>query len=54
VAGIRVRGETRDLIFRNNIVRDTRAEPTQSIGILLEEKVGSVVLDGNKVEAERR
>src|SRR5213078_3022186 len=24
-AGIRVRGETRDLVFRNNIIRDTRA-----------------------------
>ena len=23
-AGIRVRGETRDLIFKNNIIRDTR------------------------------
>jgi len=53
VAGIRVRGETRDLIFKNNVVRDTRAEPKQSIGIQLEEKVGSVVLDGNKVEAAK-
>ncbi len=53
VAGIRVRGETRDLIFKNNVIRDTRAEPKQSIGIQLDEKVGSVVIDGNKVEAAK-
>jgi hypothetical protein len=53
VAGIRVRGETRDLIFKNNIIRDTRAEPKQIIGIQLEEKVGPVVLEGNKVEAAK-
>jgi hypothetical protein len=53
VAGIRVRGETRDLIFKNNLIRDTRAEPKQTIGIQLDEKVGPVVLDGNKVEAAK-
>ena len=52
-AGIRVRGETRDLQFRNNIIRDTRppAEQTQTVGIRIEEQVGEVVLEGNRIEA---
>ncbi len=55
VAGIRVRGETRDLIFKNNIIRDTRAgnEQRQKVGIRLDEKVGPVTLDDNKVDAAR-
>ena len=34
-AGIRIRGETNDLVFRNNVIRDTRPEAsqTQTIGI---------------------
>jgi polygalacturonase len=54
-AGIRVRGETRDLILKNNIIRDTRSagERKQTIGIRLEEKVGPITLEGNKVEAAR-
>lgn len=52
-AGIRVRGETHDLVFKNNIIRDTRpgGEGKQTIGIQLEEKVGAVTLEGNQVEA---
>jgi parallel beta-helix repeat protein len=50
-AGIRVRGETHDLVFKNNIIRETRPEGKQSIGIQLEEKVGAVTLEGNQVEA---
>lgn len=52
-AGIRVRGETHDLVFKNNIIRDTRpgSEGKQTIGIQLEEKVGAVTLEGNQVEA---
>lgn len=52
-AGIRVRGETRDLIFKDNIIRDTRpvGERKQTIGIRLDEKVGAVTLEGNKIEA---
>lgn len=51
--GIRVRGETRDLVFRNNRIRDTRppAERRQTVGIQLEEKVGSVLLEGNEIDA---
>lgn len=52
-AGIRVRGETRDLVFRNNIIRDTRptGERRQTVGIRIEEPAGQVVLDGNQIEA---
>ena len=55
VAGIRVRGETRDLILKNNIIRDTRSgsEQKQKVGIRLEEKVGPITLDGNQVEAAK-
>jgi parallel beta-helix repeat protein len=52
-AGIRVRGETKNLVFRNNIIRDTRpaGEASQTIGIRIEEQAGEVLLDGNKIEA---
>jgi hypothetical protein len=52
-AGIRVRGETRELVFKNNVIRDTRpaGERKQTIGIRLDEKVGAVRLEGNKIEA---
>jgi parallel beta-helix repeat protein len=52
-AGIRVRGETRDLVLKDNVIRDTRpqAERKQLTGIRLEEKVGPVELQNNKVEA---
>jgi len=53
-AGIRIRGETNDLVFRNNVIRDTRpdASQTQTVGIRIEEQVGQVVLDGNKIDAK--
>jgi hypothetical protein len=52
-AGIRVRGEAKDLVFKNNTIRDTRTGDAklQTSGILIEEKVGSVDLEGNKIEA---
>ncbi len=52
-AAIRVRGETRDLIFQSNTIRDTRPleKQTQTVGILLEEKVGKVDLTQNEIEA---
>lgn len=54
-AGIRVRGETHDLIFKDNIIRDTRpaGERRQTVGIRLDEKVGAVALEGNRIEAAR-
>jgi parallel beta-helix repeat protein len=52
-AGIRVRGQTHDLVFKDNLIRDTRpdGQRTQKAGIRLEEKVGPVQLEGNKIEA---
>lgn len=54
-AGIRIRGETNDLVFRNNTIRDTRddGQKTQTVGILIEETVGKVTLDGNTIEAKK-
>ncbi len=54
-AGIRVRGETHDLIFKNNIIRDTRVESErkQTVGIRLDQKVGVVTMEGNRVEAAK-
>ena len=54
-AGIRIRGETRDVIIRNNIIRDTRPEgsQTQSVGIRTEENVGPVELLKNLIEARK-
>lgn len=53
-AGIRIRGQTNDLVFKNNAIRDTRPQDsqTQAVGILIEEQVGNIVLDGNKIEAK--
>jgi parallel beta-helix repeat protein len=55
-AGIRIRGETRDLVFRNNIIRDTRAPEArkQTVGIRIEEPAGAVVLEGNQIEAKTK
>ncbi len=52
-AGIRVRGETRDLVFRNNVIRDTRTAEarTQTTGIRIEEQAGDVILEANQIEA---
>jgi polygalacturonase len=52
-AGIRVRGETRDLVFRENVIRDTRSPETrrQAVGIRIEEGVGPVTLEGNQIDA---
>jgi len=53
VAGIRIRGETRDLVFTGNTIRDTRPEGSrhQTIGIQVEEKVGPLIIDGNSIDA---
>ena len=43
------------MIFKNNVIRETRpgGEAKQTIGIQLEENVGTLTLDGNQVEAAR-
>ncbi len=53
-AGIRIRGHTNGLVFRDNIIRDTRPDEdrTQTTGILMEEHVGAVTLAGNRIEAK--
>ena len=55
-AGIRVRGETKDLVFRNNIIRDTRPPEArkQAVGIRIEEPAGKVVLEGNEIDAKTK
>ena len=55
-AGIRVRGETRDLVFRNNVIRDTRSGDArkQTVGIRIEDGVGHLTLDGNQIDAETK
>jgi parallel beta-helix repeat protein len=52
-AGIRVRGATTDLVFKGNVIRDTRTGDarTQTVGIRLEEQVGAVTTEGNRIEA---
>lgn len=54
-AGIRIRGETEGLIFEDNTIRDTRddASQTQTIGVLIEENVGEISLNDNKIEAQK-
>jgi parallel beta-helix repeat protein len=53
-AGIRIRGQTNNLVFKNNIIRDTREDKLQSqtVGIRIEEQVGQIILEGNKIKAK--
>lgn len=53
-AGIRIRGKTNNLVFKNNVIRDTRTgdSQTQTVGILIEENVGHVILEGNRIDAK--
>lgn len=55
VAGIRIRGETRDLVFKDNIIRDTRPvdQQKQTVGIQIEPKVGRIILINNMIQAKR-
>ncbi|NQT03252.1 MAG: right-handed parallel beta-helix repeat-containing protein [Planctomycetes bacterium] len=54
-AGIRIRGQTNNLVFKNNIIRDTRKKELQSqtVGIRIEGQVGKVILEGNKIKAKK-
>lgn len=54
-AGIRIRGETDGLVFENNTIRDTRRDPeqTQTTGVLIEQRVGSVTLLDNRIDAAK-
>lgn len=52
-AGIRVRGEPSGLIFEDNVLRDTRvgAQQRQTVGILVEDRVGPTQIETNQIEA---
>jgi hypothetical protein len=54
--GIRVRGETKDLQFTGNVIRETRkeGERKQTVGVLIEEKAGAVILEDNVIEAKTK
>jgi parallel beta-helix repeat protein len=51
--GIRIRGEPDGLVFEGNTIRDARPadRKTQTIGVLIEGKVGSVRLEQNAIDA---
>jgi hypothetical protein len=51
--GIRVRGEPDALIFEGNTIRDARPtdRKTQTVGVLIEPRVGSVRLEHNAIDA---
>jgi hypothetical protein len=53
VAAVRVQGQTRGLVFRNNTMRDTRpaAERRQTTGVRVEKDAGDVTLDANAIDA---
>jgi parallel beta-helix repeat protein len=53
-AGIRIRGHTNNLVFKNNVIRDTREDSNQkqTVGIRIEEHVGQVTLNGNTISAK--
>ena len=53
-SGIRIRGETKDLVFKGNVIRDTRPPEArkQTVGIRIDESAGEVTLDGNQIEAK--
>jgi len=55
VAGIRIRGETNDLVFKDNVISDTRPldEQKQTVGIQIEPKVGRITLINNMIQAKR-
>lgn len=54
-AGIRIRGETKSLVIKSNLIRDTRplSGQKQTVGIRIEEQVGEVALEGNTIESKK-
>ncbi|MBT5926042.1 MAG: right-handed parallel beta-helix repeat-containing protein [Verrucomicrobia bacterium] len=53
--GIRVRGETGGLIFRKNVIRETRSgdQALQTTGIRIESQAGQIELDNNSIQAKQ-
>jgi hypothetical protein len=54
VAGVRIRGATRDVVLKNNRIRDTRPAEArkQIIGIQLDEAAGPTVIGDNSIDAK--
>ena len=52
-AGIRIRGVPSGLRFEGNVIRDTRtdSQQTQTIGVLIEDRVGPIRIGSNRIEA---
>ena len=53
--GIRIRGEPDGLVFEGNLIRDARdgARQTQTVGVLIEARVGTVRLEKNRDQGQR-
>jgi hypothetical protein len=53
-AGIRIRGETNDLVLARNTIRDTRrqGQRSQTVGIRIESQVGNLTLIANSIDAD--
>ncbi len=56
VAGILVRGQTNDLVLKDNVIRDTRdgESQKQTVGIQIEKQVGRITIRGNNIQARTR
>jgi hypothetical protein len=54
-AGIRICGEPSGLVLEDNVIRDTRPskQQTQTLGILVEDRVGPIELRTNQIEASK-
>ncbi len=50
-AEIRIRGQVNDLVCRNNVIRDSRTQDA-NVGVLIEDTVGPVVLENNRIETQ--
>jgi hypothetical protein len=52
-AGIQIDGEPDGLILVDNTIRDSRAAPqrTQTVGIVIQQRVGSISLERNRIDA---
>ena len=53
--GVRIRGETKGLIFRNNVIRETRTggQAHQTTGIRIEDQAGEIELENNSIHAKQ-
>ena len=54
-AGIDVQGQTGDLLFENNVIRDSRSSAArkQTVGIRIDPQAGPIKLEHNQIQAEK-